>query len=226
MSLHGREVCFHAKKQNWGFCGNAAIWRHLPWNYLYAHGYVCARPWLCACVQGCVGAHIYPQGGLMDMLGTFEAKPMYFLLQIAPLFGVCWALRWFVQRMFKNNSLVFGFISWIDHDHKVWSNIPSPHREVFHWRYCLKTKGTGMSIIWLLIGCTYVRRGVTALSFSSNSIAEKINRDLNCFPRDKISLNSWNIHYSSGLSFSRKISFFNKMYVLCADCRLIIHKNM
>lgn len=132
--------------------------------------------------------------------GCIWGKTMYFLLQIAPSFSVCYTLWWFVQYMFKNNFLVFGFISWIDHDHRVWSNIPSPHREVFHWRYCLKTKGTGMSVIRLLNGCTYVTRGVTALSFSSNSIAEKINRSLNCFHRDKISLNSWNIHYSSGLS--------------------------
>lgn len=162
---------------------------------------MCARSWLCACVHRvCVGAHTHPQGGLMDMLDAFEAKQCIFFskLHLRSVFAI--TLWWFVQYMFKNNFLVFGFISWIDHDHRVWSNIPSPHREVFHWRYCLKTKGTGMSVIWLLNGCTYVTRGVTALSFSSNSITEKINRSLNCFHRDKISLNSWNIHYSSGLS--------------------------
>lgn len=105
-------------------------------------------------------------------------KAMYFLLQISPLFSFCSALRWFFQHIFKNESSEFGFIAWIDHNHnklKGWSNIHSPQREVFHWRYCLKTKRTGMSIISLLNGYTYMTPGVTAPSFSSNSITEKIH---------------------------------------------------
>lgn len=130
-------------------------------------------------------------------------KAMHFLLQISPLLSFSSALRWFVQHIIKTDSFGFNFITWINNDHnklKVTFNILSPNK-AFLWRYCLKTKGTEMSIIWLLNGYTRMTPGVTALSFSSNlSTTEKINRGLNSFHRDIISLNSWTELRSLSLS--------------------------
>lgn len=158
MSLQGRKICLHTKKKNSRFCGNLCHLETCAIKNIYVQEDVCMH----VCV--CRSTHIP-----IKWIGEYSwnswdktvFQSVHFTLHIIPLFSFC---NWLIQHIFK---IFWGLAS----SHGLimtWSNIHSPQREVFHWRYCLMTVWSGMLIAWLLNGYTYTTLEVTALWFISN----------------------------------------------------------